>query len=104
MKFVVDFQAADESGALTTSFEDILEGSTLSVFEGANVLLDDDEGHSAWGTVVSVIGDLVDVRISWVSWRDRRFFAQIPTNFEGGAGLQAESTSEGVNVELAARL
>jgi hypothetical protein len=82
MRFIVDFHAVGEAGDLTTSLEDVVDGTAAGVEKGSEIVLDDLEGHQARARVVDILGDLIDVRIEWVSWEGRRFFGNLPERFD----------------------
>ncbi len=75
MRFIVDFHSVGEDSVLVTTLDELdnTNGAARASWDllGAEVLLDDAEGHIARGRVRSVEADgLIEIDVDWASWRD----------------------------------
>ncbi len=75
MRFIADFHSVGEDSVLVTTLDELdnTNGAARASWNllGAEVLLDDAEGHTARGRVRSVEADgLIEIDVDWASWRD----------------------------------
>jgi hypothetical protein len=67
MELVVDFNDV-ERGSVSGLIENVRPRGGVEIARGAGIVVVDDEGHRAWGTIERIENGLVDVAIDWDTW------------------------------------